>query len=85
MSRWHIMASVLPMVARPPPARDGPFHVFRGTQLEEMTEGWKDLVGRGGFGEVFTGRLPVEYGEGKVAVKRSRQQNNGNKLRADSE
>ena len=43
------------------------------------------MVGRGGFGQVFKGRLPVEYGEGKVAVKRSRQQNDGNKLPADSE
>ena len=79
------MASVLPIVARQPPARDGPFHVFRGHQLEEMTEGWKDLVGRGGFGEVFKGRLPVACGEGKVAVKRSQQQNDGNKLHGDSE
>ena len=59
--------------------------MFRGYQLEEMTEGWKYLVGRGGFGEVFKGRLPVEYGEGRVAVKRSRQQNEGNKLRIDTE
>ena len=49
-----------------------------------MTEGWKHLVGRGGFGEVFKGRLPAEHGEGRVAVKLSRQQNDAGKLSTDA-
>ena len=42
-------------------------------------------MGRGGFGEVFKGRLPFEYGKRRVAVKRCRQQNDVDKLRADTE
>ena len=32
---------------------------------------------------MFKGRLPVEYGEGRVAVKRSKQQNDADKLSRD--
>ena len=43
------------------------------------------MVGRGGFGDVFEGRLPDEYGGGKVAVKRYRQQNNVGELSRDAQ
>ena len=64
---------------------DGCYYIFDAGQLAHMTSGWAHQISSGGFGVVYKGWLPAEYGGEGVAVKWLKHQNSEGKLSRDAQ